>query len=59
MELFLPKAAGFTLRLDTVSGKFRSDFDYSIPKGDTYVSGDGSCTVSADTVSGDIDIRQK
>lgn len=59
LELFLPKAAGFTLRLDTVSGKFRSDFDYSIPKGDTYVSGDGSCTVSADTVSGDIDIRQK
>lgn len=59
LELFLPKAAGFTLRLDTVSGKFRSDFDYSIPKGDTYVSGDGSCTVSANTVSGDIDIRQK
>lgn len=59
LELFLPKAAGFILRLDTVSGKFRSDFDYSIPKGDTYVSGDGSCTVSADTVSGDIDIRQK
>ena len=59
LELFLPKAAGFTLRLDTVSGKFRSDFDYSIPKDDTYVSGDGSCTVSADTVSGNVNIRQK
>ena len=59
LELFLPKAAGFTLRLDTVSGKFRSDFDYSIPKDDTYVSGDGSCTVSADTISGNVNIRQK
>lgn len=59
LELFLPKVAGFTLRLDTVSGKFRSDFDYSIPKDDTYVSGDGSCTVSADTVSGNVNIRQK
>lgn len=59
LELILPKAAGFTLRLDTVSGKFRSDFDYSIPKDDTYVSGDGSCTVSADTISGNVNIRQK
>ena len=59
LELFLPKAVGFTLRLDTVSGKFRSDFDYSVPKDDTYIFGDGSCTVNADTVSGNVNIRQK
>ena len=59
LELFLPKKAGFALRLDTVSGKFRSDFDYSTPQGDTYLSGDGSCAIRAETVSGNVDIRQK
>ena len=59
MELFLPKKAGFTLRLDTVSGKFRTDLDYSTPQGDTYISGDGGCAIRAETVSGNVDIRQK
>lgn len=59
LELFLPKTAGFTLRQDTVSGKFRSDFDYTCPSESRYVSGDGSCAISADTVSGNVNIRQK
>ncbi len=59
LGLFLPKKAGFTLRLDTVSGKFRTDLDYSTPQGDTYISGDGGCAIRAETVSGNVDIRQK
>ena len=58
LELFLPKTAGFTLRLDTVSGKFRSDFDYTCPSESRYVSGNGGCAISADTVSGNVNIRQ-
>lgn len=58
LELLLPKKAGFSLDLDTVSGKFRTDFDYRCPQGSRYVSGDGSCVIRADTVSGDVNIRQ-
>ena len=59
LELFLPKNTGFALRLDTVSGKFRTDFEHNTPQSGTYISGDGSCAIRADTVSGNVDIRHK
>ena len=58
LELFLPRIAGFSVDLDTVSGKFRSDFEFRM-KDSLYTSGDGSCSVSADTVSGGVNIREK
>lgn len=58
LEIVLPKKAGFTLDLDTVSGKFRSDFVFRT-KDSGYTSGDGGCTINAGTVSGGVNIRQR
>lgn len=58
LDLLLPKQAGFILDLDTVSGKFRSDFEFRTKDG-RYSFGDGSCTIDADTVSGSVNIRER
>jgi len=58
LELTLPKKAGFALDLETVSGKFRSDFEFRA-KDSSYTSGDGSCSIAAKTVSGGVNIRQR
>lgn len=58
LDLLLPQKAGFILDLDTVSGKFRSDFEFRTKDG-RYSSGDGSCTIDADTVSGSVNIRER
>ena len=54
--LRLPKDAGFKAVVDTSSGKFSSEIPTAM-EGDTYTAGSGSCRISADTSSGDIDIR--
>lgn len=57
MELYLPGDAGFTARLDTMSGKFLSDFE-TTQEGKRYTCGDGSCKIDAETMSGDLKIRK-
>lgn len=57
MELYLPEDAGFTAKLDTMSGEFLSDFE-TTQEGKRYTCGDGSCKIDADTMSGNLEIRK-
>ena len=58
VELVLPKDAGFVVNMDTMSGKFDSDFPYSAKNG-VYVSGDGACRIDMSSMSGRVSIRSK
>ena len=58
VELVLPKDAGFVVNMDTMSGKFDSDFPYSAKNG-VYVSGDGACRIDMSSMSGKVSIRSK
>lgn len=55
--LYLPEGCGFTVDTDSASGDFESDFSTTSKNG-KYIYGDGSCKISADSVSGDIIIRK-
>ena len=58
VELVLPKDAGFVVNMDTMSGKFDSDFPYSAKNG-VYVSGDGACRIDMSSMSGKVSICSK
>ena len=58
LELVLPKDAGFAVNMDTMSGKFDSDFPYSAKNG-VYLSGDGACRIDMSSMSGKVSIRSK
>ena len=58
VELVLPKDAGFAVKMDTMSGKFDSDFPYSTKNG-VYLSGDGACRIDMSSMSGGVSIRSK
>lgn len=58
VELVLPKDAGFAVKMDTMSGKFDSDFPYSTKNG-VYLSGDGACRIDMSSMSGKVTIRSK
>ncbi len=53
----LPEDAGFTVKLDTMSGDFESDFDTTL-RNDSYVVGNGRCRIDVDAMSGDVTIRK-
>lgn len=53
-----PDNCGFTVRFDTVSGKFSSDLA-GTTRSNLFVSGDGSCQIRMDSVSGGLNIRKK
>ena len=53
----LPEDAGFTVKLDTMSGDFESDFDTTL-RNDSYVAGNGRCRIDVDAMSGDVTIRK-
>lgn len=53
LSLTLPKGCGFTVEIDSVSGRFSSALPTISERG-RYVYGDGSCKITADTVSGNI-----
>lgn len=57
LTLTLPEDTGFTASLDSLSGKISSDFPATI-NGDAYHYGDGRCTIRANGVSGDINIKK-
>lgn len=54
--LYLPSDASYTADLDTVSGDFDSEFPTSI-KNKKYICGDGSNSMSFETVSGDVSVK--
>lgn len=55
--LYLPEDCGFRVTMDSLSKKFSSDFSTTVQNG-SYLYGDGSCRITADSVSGDITIRK-
>ena len=55
--MVLPEDAGFTVKLDTMSGDFESDFDTTL-RNDSYVAGNGRCRIDVDAMSGDVTIRK-
>ena len=57
LELTLPDEAGFTLRMDTMSEHFSSEFQTELKNG-SYVSGDGFCRINIDALSGDVIIHK-
>lgn len=57
LDLTLPAGSGFTVSMDSLSGKFSSDFE-TIHQDDRYVSGNGTCQVDVDSASGDVTIRK-
>lgn len=50
----MPRTAGFTARVDTVSGAVGGSMPMTESSRGRYVSGDGSCDIRIDTVSGDV-----
>ncbi|MGM9661456.1 MAG: DUF4097 family beta strand repeat-containing protein [Faecousia sp.] len=56
VELILPKDAGFSVKLDSMSGSFDSDFPTTMKNGQ-YVCGDGACRIDMSSMSGKVTIR--
>lgn len=55
LDLTLPKDAGFTLHMDSMSGDFTSQFQTKVVNGN-QVSGDGACRINISALSGDVAI---
>lgn len=53
MELTMPADIGYRLDWDSASGDFRCDYS-----GNSHIYGDYRCEITADTVSGDVTIKQ-
>ena len=53
LELILPEDAGFTCKMETMSGSFNSDFQVDSSSGN-YVHGDGSCKINLNAMSGEV-----
>lgn len=58
LELFLPEDAGFSVKMDTMSGKFDSTLTYTTKNG-RYVRGNGACSIHLSSMSGSVTIRSK
>lgn len=57
LDITLPADAGFTVSMDGLSTDFSSDFETTIQNGN-YVSGNGSCRITVDAMSGDVILRK-
>ena len=49
---------GFTLMLDALSGNLSTDFNTTVSGDDRYISGDGSCIIDVDAMSGHVRIMK-
>lgn len=58
LEVFLPEDAGFSVKMDTMSGKFDSTLTYATKNG-RYVRGNGACQIDMSSMSGGVTIRSK
>lgn len=54
LTLLLPEDAGFSVRIDSVSGRVKGNLSMTPNGKDSYIRGDGRCTITADSVSGDV-----
>jgi len=54
--LWLPADCGFTLIMDALSGRFTTDFSTNITGDNRHTSGDGSCVIDIDAMSGSVSI---
>lgn len=54
VKIRLPKDAGFEVEMDSVSGRMNSSFSTKCVDDDTYVYGDGGCSIDVETVSGSL-----
>lgn len=54
VEVTLDRSAGFTAKIDTVSGSVGGSMPVTENGKNRYVSGDGRCEISIDTVSGSV-----
>ena len=54
MIIYLPRNAGFTAEVDSVSGRVEGDLPVEKLDKDRYTCGDGACSISLDSVSGDV-----
>lgn len=57
LKLTLPENAGFTVDIDSLSRNLDTDFAVT-SKGGKFISGDGSCQISINGVSGKVEIRK-
>lgn len=57
LELILPPDAGFICKLDTLSGSFDTDFEFS-KHDDTYICGNGECKINVKAMSSNVSILQ-
>lgn len=57
LDITLPENAGFSAKLDSLSGNLHSDFDCDTTTG-RYVCGDGACRIQANALSGNVYIRK-
>lgn len=58
MLLTLPKDASFTASLDTMTGKFQSEFE-TTRSGNGYLCGDGGCKIEMESMSGGLTVNRK
>ena len=58
LDITLPADAGFSLKLDTMSETFDSEFTDITVRNGGYIRGDGSCQISISAMSGDVMIRK-
>ena len=57
LDITLPGYAGFQVTLESLSGRFESDFD-AVSRNGTYIWGDGKCRIDVDAMSGDVIVRK-
>lgn len=57
LDITLPEGCGFRVTMDTLSGKFQSDFP-TTSDSNSYTYGDARCVIDFDALSGSIRIRK-
>lgn len=57
MDITLPQDVGFTATIETLSGRFTSDYATTAVNG-AHVYGDGKCRINVEGMSGDLVIRK-
>lgn len=57
VNIRLPETVGYQIDYESVSGAFSSDLDYETGNG-WYRSGDGSCRIQAETISGNLRVEK-
>lgn len=57
MDVTLPENAGFSVKMEGLEKNLTSDFPFT-KNGSIYTSGDGTCQISFDGMSGDLAIHQ-